>query len=334
MRILHVSTRQDVRALKQALVMLDRGHEVEFAAPDSGFGFGYNRYTVAYAYGDNFQLERIIQNSKADLVHVHSDPNWLVPICKKAAGDRPVIHDVHDPESMRTGQPPDQHEIESYKVEGIIHVSEPCRAFAEKMHGTGKPTIVNYSMVPGMFFNAAKNANFDAIVYEGGLTSLETDASGMAYYRNMHYFTQKFIEAGFHVSLFAAGHDDIDFSYDQLGAFITRHVPYVTMLTGLRLHGFGFVGSACVTPIIQAAMPNKLFEYISQGVVPVCWNADTAGEYVEKHGIGIWLKGELDNLQEQLKRGPELRENLLKIRDQFKMESQADELEAFYKSLI
>lgn len=334
MRILHVSTRMDVRALKQALIMLDRGHEVEYAAPESGFGFGYNRFTVAYAWGDHDQLRRIVERSSADVIHVHSDPNWLVPLVKQAAGRRPVIHDVHDPESMRTGQAPDKDEVEAYKVDGIIHVSERCREYAERAFGVHPKTIINYSMVPRMLFGSSPAPNFNAIAYEGGLTSLEEDGNGLAYYRNMHYMVHQFIAEGFQVSLFAAGRDELDMSYDQMGALVTRHLPYATMLTGLRLHGFGFVGAPVINPLIRAAMPNKLFEYISQGLVPVCWNMDEAGEFVEKNGIGIHLHGDLVNLREQLKRGPELRENLMKIRQQFAMESQAETLERFYQSFI
>ena len=40
MRILHVSRRSDIRAFKQAAVMLNRGHEVDIAVPMAQiFGF-------------------------------------------------------------------------------------------------------------------------------------------------------------------------------------------------------------------------------------------------------------------------------------------------------
>ena len=106
------------------------------------------------------------------------------------------------------------------------------------------------------------------------------------------------------------------------------------LLVALRLHGFGFVGSPVVTPIIRAAMPNKLFEYISQGVVPICWNTDEAGEFVTKHGIGFHLHGDLVNLRDQLKDGYKVREKMIRLRREFAMESQAEKLENFYQSLI
>lgn len=333
MRILHVSNRPDIRAWKQAVVMLDRGHQVEFAGPTDGFGS--NMYTRNFLFTDNKQLERTVQESRADVIHVHSDPNWLVPLVKQAAGSRPVIHDVHDPESMRTGQPPDRHELEAMRcVDGIIHVSEMCRTYSEKTHGADKPTIIVHSAVPLVLYGEGRNANMNAVCYQGGLTSLKVDHQGFAYYRNMTYVVEQFIKEKYQFSLFSAGSDELDHSYERLGAFLTRHLPYTTMLTGLRLHGFGFVGSPVVTPIIRAAMPNKLFEYISQGVVPICWNTDEAGEFVTKHGIGFHLHGDLVNLREQLKDGYRVREKLLKLRREFAMESQAEKLENFYQSLI
>jgi len=333
MHIFHISSRSDIRAWKQSTIMLDRGHDVDFAGPVDGFAS--NTYTRCYLYTDNKQLERTIRESGADVIHVHSDPNWLVPLVKRAAGDRPVIHDVHDPESMRTGKTPDVHEVEAMKcADAIIHVSKTCRAWSEKVHGNGKPTEIIYSMMPQSLYAEARVANFSAVCYQGWLTSASIAPEGLAYFRNMQYVVEKFIAQGYHFSLFAAGDYELDLSYEMMGAFLTRHLNYTTMLKGLRLHGFGIVGSPVVTPIIKGAMPNKLFEYISQGVVPICWNAEEAGEYVEELGIGFHLHDELDNLREKLKDGFKVREKLLRVRRDIAMESQSDKLESFYKSLI
>lgn len=334
MRILHISSQSDIRAFKQAVVMLDRGHEVEIAIPFAQF-FGFNKFTCSYLYSNGLQLEQIIKRSQADIVHVHSDPNSLVVMVKSLAGDRPVVHDVHDPTSMRKSTKPDNDEIHALRdVDGLIHVSQGCRSYCEQVHGADKPTTVIYSALPEFYYKSARNANFNAIAYEGGLTSLERNTEGAVYYRNQHYFVNAFIEQGYQVSLFAAGDTEIDMSYEKMGALVTRDLHYSTMLNGLRLHGFGWVGTPAETPLLKAAMPNKLFDYISQGVVPVCWNCDEAGQFVEERGIGIWLKGDLVNLRERLKDGYRIREKLLRDGRQFAMESQAEQLESFYRALI
>lgn len=315
--------------------MLARGHQVDAAA--AGHGFGNNIYTIAYTYSELSQLRRIIEQSPADILHVHTEPDWIVPFVKEHAGGRPVVMDVHDPDSMRTCQAPTPVEVAAFEAaDAIIHVSEPCRVYSEKIHGATKPTIVLYSYVNGEFYRASKDVNWFSMAYEGGLTSKVSDEHGLHQYRNLQTVVQKFIEGGYNVSLFAAGTAEIDLSYENLGAMMVRDLTYPAMLAGIRNHAFGFVGTPSPVLIMRAAMPNKLFEYISQGVVPVCFNADTAGEFVQRNGIGIWLKDEddLNHLPEKLSRGPVLRRNLLRVRDRWKMETQAEALEAFYQSLL
>lgn len=336
MHILHVkATLSCIRTFKQSKIMLERGHEVDALAQTHGFGF--NIYTRALSWADHAQLARAIETSKADLIHVHTEPDWIVSFVKEHAGGRPVVMDVHDPDSLRTCKPPNQDEVSAFQAaDAIIHVSEPCRTHCELWHGKGKPTAIVYSCVPQVFYNQSQDVNWSSICYEGGLTSLTVDANGHAYFRNMHYPVQKFIEAGFNVSLFAVGSHEIDLSYESMGALVARDLNYTNMLAGIRNHAFGFVGSSATTKIMNAAMPNKLFEYVSQGVVPVCWNADTAGEFVQRNGIGIWLKSDddLSDLRAKLEKGPAYRRNLLKIRDRWNMETQAEPLEQFYRSLL
>ena len=336
MKILHVNNKIScIRSFKETMPMIARGHEVEVVARSHTFGF--NIYTRVYTWGDLKQLARTIETSQADVIHVHSEPDWLVSFAKEHAGTRPVVYDCHDPESMRTWSAPGKDEIEAFKAaDAIIHVSEPCRVHCESYHGKGKPTITLYSFVNGNFYNQSRDVNWSSICYEGGLTT-EVSEGKFAHFRNLTYVVQKFVEAGFNVSLFAAGSAEIDLTYESIGALMVRDLPYTTMLTGIRNHAFGFVGSPAVTKLMNAAMPNKLFEYISQGVVPVCWNADTAGEFVQRNGVGIWLKPENDlgNLRDELlSRGPAMRRNLLRIRDRWKMETQAEPLEKFYQSLL
>ena len=334
MRILHICKQSDIRAFKQAVVMLDRGHQVELATPTPNF-YGFNAFTLSYLYTDADSLKRIIENSRADVIHVHSDPNWLVCLVRELAPGRVVVHDVHDPESMRTGQPPTEEERRSMtEVNGIIHVSEGCRKHSEALHGNALPTIVSLSAVPAYLYGAARHTSFDSLVYQGGLTTSRVDEQGLRYFRNLLYVVERFIAQGYNVSLFAAGEFEIDDTYQKLGAFLVRHVPYAALLTGLRQHGFGFVGAPLVSNIVLNCMPNKLFEYLSQGVVPVCWNADEAGRYVTERGIGIHLQGDLVDLRRQLREGPRLRERLLKTGRQYAMENEAPALEQFYKSFI
>lgn len=336
MHILHIKyPKSCIRMFKESKIMLERGHRVDAAA--STHGFGHNIYSTVYSYADHDQLARIIEQSTADILHVHTEPDWIVSFVKEHSGGRPVVMDVHDPDSLRTCKKPTDDETAAFSAaDAIIHVSEPCREYCEKVHGAKKPTLILYSYVNGEFYAASRGVNWYSMVYEGGLTSRLQNEEGLFYFRNYHLVTHKFIKAGYNVTLFGAGGSIVDNSYESMGALVCRDLPYTTMLSGIRNHAFGFVGSSVPVKLMHAAMPNKLFEYISQGVVPIVWNADTAGEFCQRNGVGIWLKSEedLDDLPRVLSRGPALRRNLLKVRDQWKMETQAEALEKFYQSLL
>lgn len=335
MRILHVSQYSDIRAFKQALIMADRGHEVDILSP-SVQNFGGNIYNSAMVYLSDKQLENSIRNSMADVIHVHTEPDWLVSKVKTCAGDRPVIFDWHDPESIRHGGDPLESEKQAFAdADAVIHVSDGFRYLCEKTHGVGKkPITVIHSLVPDVFYKHIQSVSWDSICYEGGLSNAGHTDPKFYHYRNLEYVVDKFIEAGYNFSLYTTANSEIGNTYDMMGAFVCRGAYYGNMLAGLRVHGFGFVGTAAVMKLLNNTLPNKLYEYISQGVVPVCWNAEESGRFCEQNGIGINLTGDLDDLRERLKEGPALREKLLKVNRNFAMESEAEKLERFYSMLI
>ena len=122
-------------------------------------------------------------------------------------------------------------------------------------------------------------------------------------------------------------------AYLNAGGVVITRLPYTLMLTAVRPFAFGLVGASRDYPLMQAAMPNKLFEYISQGVVPVCYNADAAADFCLEHGIGIRLDG-LDNLREQLADGPQIRERLLNKRHEWTMEANIKTVDDLYQEVL
>jgi glycosyltransferase involved in cell wall biosynthesis len=121
--------------------------------------------------------------------------------------------------------------------------------------------------------------------------------------------------------------------YQGLGVFLSPYMPYPVMLNGLQMHGFGLVGAFTSFPLMEAAMPNKLFEYIANGVVPVVLNATEAAQFVTANKCGIVLTSQ-DHLEEQLAPGPDLRKNVLEIRGAMLMEDAIHPLVSLYRSLL
>jgi hypothetical protein len=328
-----------IRVIKQSLALLSNGHQVEIAAQQAPFG--YNRLDALLIWNDGEQLQRVVRSSCADVFHVHNEPDWMVAAVKDAAEGRPVVYDIHDLESMRWQREPDEDELEAFDAaDGIVHVSEPCRLAAERWHGNGKPAIVLPPYVNEEFVKTVpESVSWSALAYEGGLSSdapVTYGENGQPNVNMRSYLSvvEAFIGQGYSVYLFAPDGQlsYADLTYENLGAFVARGSVYPVMLAGLRASGFGLVGSVVSAPLMEAAMPNKLFEYVSQGVVPVCLNAGTAADYVESLGVGIRLNG-LDNLREQLAQGPELRKNLLAVRAGLTMEEHIGALINLYREV-
>jgi hypothetical protein len=303
--------------------------------------FGFNIYDTQMTWSDRPMLKRAIARADkdTDIFHVHNEPDWLVPDVREMT-DKPIIYDIHDLDSFRWQRDPNQYEVDSFAMsDGWVHVSEPCKVEAEKLHGNTKANRTIPSYVNEVFYGpeSAGDVSWSTIVYEGGLASTSElpdhrEGERGTNFRNYLPVVEAFTDQDYNFSIYSTNQVE-DGKYEDLGATITTRLPYTHMLTAIRPFGFGLVGAAADYPLMQAAMPNKLFEYISQGVVPVCYNADTAADFCEEHGIGIRLDG-LDNLKEQLADGPACRERILAKRREWTMEKHISTIQDLYMEVV
>jgi len=269
---------------------------------------------------------------------VHNEPNWMVGAAKGVTG-RPVIYDVHDMTSLRFDEAPDDYEREAFEVaDGYVFVSEKCRQLAGEMHGLSKPSTILEQWMPEEFVpQEFGDVSWTSLVYEGGVTTQPTffSANGhepIPHYRYLVDIVKAFVSQGFNVHIYG-GFTQEDLTYESAGAVMAYNLPYPTMLRGLRAFGYGFVGAPASNKLLESTTPNKLHEYISQGVVPVVLNANESARWCEQEGVGIRLDG-LDNLAEQLELGPEIRENILKRRGEFTMEKYIGVLCDLYEEVL
>lgn len=338
MRIAMISRRQCIRVFKESFALTTFGHKV-IGVSTNPTSYGSNLLDAQVMYRDDFTLQRTIKaiDSSVDLYHAHGDPMNLVRLIKEVS-NKPVVWDDHDIESLRTGVI-DQDEYDSYAMaDAFVHVSEPCRAYAESIHKTGKPTLVLYSWINDKYVSkdVCMRPSWSSFVYEGGLSSegfkKENDIIGT----NMRWWYPVFkllIDNKYNVTAFGAGDDYTDLKYQSLGVVLHANVPYTIMLNALQPHGFGLVGAFTTFPLMEAAMPNKLFEYISAGVVPVVLNAGEAAKFVVDNECGIVLNSS-DNLEGQISPGPTLRKRVLEMRHSLVMEEQIPKLIQLYRSIL
>ena len=303
--------------------------------------FGFNVFDHVLIYSDRDMLKRSVKQADeyVDLFHVHNEPDWLVSDVREMT-NKPVVYDIHDLESLRWNRlKTDKDEKMAFQLsDAWIHVSEAQREAAEMRHGNTKPHLTIPSYVNEIFYGSdpAGDVSFDSIVYQGGLATEETyrahDGTEISNFRDYRPIVKAFCEQGFNFQMFAVSRVK-DSKYQELGAVVYDNLPYPTMLRAIQPFGFGLVGASKKYPLMEAALPNKLFEYISQGVVPVCYNATEAADFVEEYGIGIRLDS-LDNLKEQLADGPQCRERLLKLRLEWKMEKHSHKIKELYERVL
>lgn len=340
MHILMVVNHGCVRVVKESIALKKRGHTVDLVCGE--LMFAANRFDTFSLFHDAAQLHRTVRASHAQIIHVHNEPDWLVDVCKDAAGSRPVVFDVHDLESLRWQRDPDADERRAFaSADGFVHVSDICQVIAHANHPkhSDKPTAILPCYINGEFyapdFRNALSPAWNTVVYEGGL-ALSTDVPpgsppGTGNFRGLEPLVTAFTAADYNVHLYPSR--ALDHSvYEDRGAVVQGTLHFPILLRALRTYGYGLVGGPVETPLMHAALPNKLFEYISQGVVPVVYKADRAARWVEETGMGIVLR-DLDDITDQLGRGPFARIGINKGRWHFTMERNIVAIESLYSQL-
>lgn len=331
-----VSDHGCIRVVKQALALKARGHWVEILSRQEPFAF--NRFDRVTLWHDADQLMRSVRDSRADVVHVHNEPDWLVSAVRQGTS-RPVIFDIHDLNSLRLQALPNAEEVAAFAdADGYVHVSEPCKAAAESAHPAhvGKPSTVLPCYVNAEFYpETVPRSSPDCLVYEGGLSGGDEDViPGTVLMRDYRPWVEAAVKAGFHVGLCSAAPME-GFPYANLGAVRWGPLPYPAMLRSLRPYGWGMVGAVPDMPLMQAAMPNKLFEYLSQGVIPVVYHADTASAFCAAQGFGVTLES-LEEMQTLLRDQDfsAQRDRVLSERWAWTMERHIHQIETLYNQVL
>jgi glycosyltransferase involved in cell wall biosynthesis len=338
MRIAMVSARQCIRVFKQGLALSNLGHKV--IGVTKQLSFGHNLLDGCMVYQNDFELQRTIKaiDPLIDIYHAHNEPDNFVRLIKEIT-NKPVVWDIHDLESLRKGGVADADEADSMNMaDAFVHVSEPCRIYAENSYGNKAPSIVLYSYVNEQFIpdGICKRPSWSTFVYEGGLSVKGFEKDGEIVGTNIRWWYPVFkllIDSGYNVTVFGAGDDYSDLLYQSLGVALQPNTPYPVMLNGLQPCGFGLVGAFTSFPLMEAAMPNKLFEYISQGVVPVVLNATEVAKFVQENECGVILT-QPDHIEEQISIGPKVRQRVLDMRRSLTMENQIHKLVELYRSLL
>jgi len=342
-----------IRVWKQAQMLMDEGHTVAVVS-DRLHAMEITRYHTFGKYFDASSLARFVQLYDAagfDLFHVHNEPDWIVSTTRNNT-KKPVIFDVHDLESARISITVPMEEIVLMReCDGIIHVSDEMAAYSNRIHHNQQPVTVIKTYTPAKFMAPPALVRGPqripgTVVYEGGITkAFETptiinDAIGrnkiqQKSFRDFGIAFKALLDAGMKVHIYPCELNDTLYGYEVMGCTIHSPLPLNSLIPEMSKYEWGFVGSATPVPLLDKALPNKLYETMAAGCVPLVYCGKAAEKFVLENGFGVSLDTlEPEEIRLKTQGAPEMRERYLHRRDEFTMESQYDKLMQFYADAI
>lgn len=313
MRVLFLHQQPCIRALKYAVGFRSTGAPLEL-------GFAYRGQTLSEFYGSGDELfdpwwqigpdlgadlQQVIADWDPDLIHSHNLPDQLTVLALEITEGRvPVIHDVHDMQSLRHTpyedgfpDPGDPTALEKAAVEGsaaLLTVSgELLTELSDRYELPARTrTFPNYALardLPATLPPRGRPAGDPPrLVYQGTLSC-----------SHGHYDLREIFAAlvgeGVTLDVYPAQEAP---EYRHLAATtpgLHLHDPLrpAELMRELPQYDFGWAGfNAGVNAAhLDTALPNKAFEYLAAGLPVLTFDHRALARFLEAEGLGLRLGG-------------------------------------------
>ena len=354
MRVLFLQRQPCIRAMKYAIGLRARHPEV-------ALGFAYQGSTLTGWYGSGDELfegwwalpaddaaaalAEAVEEFRPTLVHSHNLPDSLTVLALDVLDGRvPVIHDVHDLQSLRQtpyedgfDDPDDPAELESAAIEGcaaLIGVSQEMLDEIDARHSTPARRLLfaNYALERDIA--AAAPARRAAggpprVVYQGSLS-----ANGSHYDLRDHFTA--IAGSGLSIDVFPNRPVPAyrDLAGRTPGMTVMETEEPAALLRRLPAYDVGWTAfnTGLNAAHLDTALPNKAFEYLASGL-PIAVGPHRALErLVRDHGVGVVVErpGELAERLAEVGL-PELRERVAASRGRFTVEGHIGALVDLYR---
>ena len=353
MRILFLQQQPCVRALKYAVALRS-------VFPGIRLGFAYQGKTLSDWYGSGDELferwwdlgseplkglRQVGEEFRPDLIHSHNLPDSLTAIALELfAGRVPVVHDVHDLQSLRRTpyehgfpEPLEALALEQFAIEkcsALVTVSAELLEEIRARYNLTAPALAfpNYALrrdLPqALPPTERRNGHPPSLVYQGTLST-----------NGGHYDLRGIFEAivGEGVSLDIYPSRAVP-AYDELAAGLgglRAHgtLPPSRLLAVLPVYDFGWAGfnSTLNGAHLDTCLPNKAYEYIGCGLPILTLQHRALARLVDDGRFGLSL-ATLDDLLEQLATVDvaELRNRIAAVRLELTAEENIHRLAALY----
>lgn len=356
MRVLFLQRQPCIRAMKYAVAL-------QSADPDIEIAFAYQGRTLSAFYGSGDELftgwwdlgleprpekalRRVLRLVRPDIVHSHNLPDALTILAQDlCAGVIPVIHDIHDLQSLRRtpyrdgfDAPPDLPHLERLAVErsdGVITVSPELVDVIEERYDIPGDVLVipNLALrrdLPHLPERAPGRP--PVIVYQGSLS-----ADG-GHYDLRDMFTAV-AEAGATLHVHPNRHVPEYAGLAPSGGRLVVHEPLTPAALMARLpeYDVGWTGfNATLNGAhLDTVLPNKLFEFLGAGLPVVTLRSHRAlARFVEEERVGILVDHPAEAAEAVLSADlAVMRRRIVASRDRFTFEGNASAVLELYRSL-
>jgi glycosyltransferase involved in cell wall biosynthesis len=356
MRILFLQQQPCVRALKYAAALRS-------AFPRIHLGFAYQGKTLSGWYGAGDELferwwdlgseplkglRQAGDEFRPDLIHSHNLPDSLTAIALELfAGRVPVVHDVHDLQSLRRTpyehgfpEPPEALALEQLAIEkcsALVTVSDELLEEIRVRYNPTAPSLAfpNYALrrdLPRVLPPAERpNGHPPRLVYQGTVST-----------NGGHYDLREIFGAivGEGVSLDCYPSRAVP-AYTELAAGLDGLRAHATLtpsrlLAALPAYDFGWAGfnSTLNGAHLDTCLPNKAYEYIGCGLPVLTLGHRALSQLVVENGLGLSL-ATFDDLVGQLSAVDmvELRRRVAAVRLELTVEANIHQLAELYEAV-
>jgi hypothetical protein len=351
LKIVMLTRHACMRVFKQAIPLLERGHEVHLIT--NKLAQGFERCTSVSVYNDTDQLYEAIKlhSSHADVFHAHNEPAWFVTLVKDVNQKTPVVLDIHDSHLLRKTSEEDdleqQKNPESFRIgidernnfqlaDGLVYVCEPMKRIVGGEFDLKQPSVVLPSYVPRGYYRIDFDRWVGGLVYEGRIdVNDELPKKWASFFRYSDYLElgRKCREIGIDFHIYTPReNEDVRKRYSEV-AIMHEPQKYDRLIKVIGGHDWGLVGNIRPHTEWKNALPNKLFEYLAGCTPVVSINAEESSKVIDEFKVGITVSS-LEEMAERWGEQRECRKNVIKHRFQFAMENHIHKVEGLYKEVM
>ena len=357
MRVLFLQQQPCIRALKYAVGLrsarpgLELGFVCQGRTLSEWYGSGDELFDAWWRLGPDprAEIRAVVDSFAPDVIHSHNLPDRLTVLALEEVGDRvPVIHDVHDMQSLRRTpyedgfpEPADPLALERRAMEGAAALVAVSRELLEEVAARYRPPALelayaNYALMRDLPLELPPperpTDGPPRLVYQGTLSS-----------NGGHYDLRDLFRAlaaeGLELDVYPAREAP---EYRALAAELPQMrchdtLPPARLLEQLPAYDFGWAGfNATLNGAhLDTALPNKAYEYVGCGLPVITLRHRALSRFVAEEEVGIsvdrvaGLRARLEELDL-----PALRRGVAAARPQLTVEANIDRVARLYDELV